>query len=268
MGKSTGPHTPRGKARSSKNAAKHWIESGRILPEEQKDAAVLRSGFTEDFKPQGSIETEVIDDLTLNRLVKRRIDMAFTREFSKASFEKTIKLLENHEHSAMQYWLRISNSWGRYRAEGEQAERLRPDLCISCLEGLKRRIGERGPQPEDLEILRAYYGDQPTEHAALAMHLLVPVAETQTVHGKTPQATGQGDLKKDILEVLQTEIELLKNRQQLAGNISAIESASDLQEPPRPALETLLRYRAANTREFKDLLNSLACIRRLRGSAA
>lgn len=76
MGKSTGPRTPRGKARSSQNAAKHWIDSGRILRSEQKEAAILRSAFAEDFNPQGKIEDEVIDDLTFNRLIKRRIDIA------------------------------------------------------------------------------------------------------------------------------------------------------------------------------------------------
>jgi hypothetical protein len=268
MGKSTGPRTPRGKARSSQNAAKHWIESGRILPEEQRDAAILRSGFAEDLKPQGLIEQEVIDDLTLNRLIKRRTDFAFTREFSKANIEKAIKLLENHERSVAQYWLRISDSWGRVRAEREQAERLRPDTCIAGLEGLRRRIAERGPQPQDLEVLRATYGDQPTEHGALAMYLLIPVAEEQTVQNKSPQNSGQEDLKKEILEVLETEIELQKGREELASAVSAIESASELQEPPRPALETLLRYRAANSREFKDLLDCLERIRRLRRSAA
>jgi hypothetical protein len=43
---------------------------------------------------------------------------------------------------------------------------------------------------------------------------------------------------------------------------------SNMQEPPRPELETLLRYRAANLREFKDLLDGLERIRRLRRSAA
>jgi hypothetical protein len=268
MGKSTGPRTPRGKARSSQNAAKHWIESGRILPEEQKEAAILRSGFADYFKPEGLIEEEVIDDLVFNRLIKRRIDKAFTREFSKATIQKTIKLLEDHERSYTRYWLRNSDSWGRNLAGREQAERLRPDSCIVVLEKLKRRIGERGPQPQDLNLLRAAYGDQPTEHAALAMYMLVPVVAEQTVQNKTPQDTGQEDLKREILDVLQTEIEVQKDREQLASEASEIETASDLQEPPRPALETLLRYRAANTREFKDLLDSLERMRRLRRSAA
>ena len=91
MQKSTGPRTPRGKARSSQNAAKHWIESRRILPEELEEAAILRSGFEEDLKPEGVIEQEIIDDFALNRLLRRRIDMAFTREFSRATIEKKIE---------------------------------------------------------------------------------------------------------------------------------------------------------------------------------
>jgi hypothetical protein len=241
MGKSTGPRTPRGKARSSQNAAKHWIESGRILPEEQQEAAILRNGFTEDFNPEGSIENEVIDDLVLNRLIKRRIDMAFTREFSKASIETTIQELDRDERAATQYWLRIAGLWNKYRTDGERAERLRPDGCISALKGLQGRIRERGVQPEDLAMLREAYGDQPSENAALAMYLLVPVAEKKTEQDKTAETKDDAGLKKEILDTLQTEIRRQRNREGLTKRIFDIECASDIKEPPRPTLETLLR---------------------------
>jgi hypothetical protein len=267
MGKSTGPRTPRGKARSSRNAAKHWIESGRILPEEEKEAAILRSRFEEDFKPQGLIEEEVIDDLVFNRLIKRRIDIAFTREFSKASIETTIKELDRDERSATQYWLRIAGLWNEYRTDGERAERLWPGGCISALEGLQRRIRDRGVQSDDLAVLRAAYGDQPTENAAVAMYRLCPVAEKKAGQDKMAETKDDAELKEEILETLETEIQQQKLREELATRISNIECASDLQEPPRPALETLLRYRAANIREFKDLLDILERIRRLRRSA-
>jgi hypothetical protein len=259
MRNSIGPRTPRGKARSSQNAAKHWIESGRILPEEQRETAILRSGFAEDFKPEGLIEHEVIDDLTLNRLIKRRIDMAFTREFSKAAIEKATRRRENADHSVAQYWLRRRGCWWQ-----DQRERLRPEICIAALERLKRLIGERGPQPQDLETLRAAYGDQLTGNAAFAVYKLIPVAAAETEQEKTPQVTRQKDLKKEILDALQTEIEVQKAREQHADEVSEIEIASDLQEPASPALDTLLRYRAANLREFKDLLDNLGRIRRLR----
>jgi hypothetical protein len=268
MGKSTGPRTPRGKARASQNAAKHWIESRRILAEEQQDAAILRNGFTEDFKPQSLIEHEVIDDLTLNRLIKRRVDIAFTREFSKADLKKTVKLLDIGERSAIQYWRRSADVRGTNRAEPEQTERLRPDLCVAALQALKDQIGKRGPLRQDFATLRRIFGDLPTEHAALAMHHLHLVVENQAVQDAKAKATEEKELKKSILEALQTEIQLQKKRAELANDIYATECASNVQEPPRPALETLLRYRAANSKEFKDLLESLERIRRLRQSAA
>jgi hypothetical protein len=261
VSKSTGPRMPRGKARSSQNAAKHWIESRRILPEEQEEAAILRSGFEEDFKPEGLIEHEIIDDLVFNRLHKRRIDIATTREFSKATVEKAIELRENNERPVARYWLRLANV-GRHLAE--PAERVPPGLCISALQGLMKRIGHRGPQPEDFESLRNVYGDQPTEHAALTMRLITEVPAGQSEKDEVARR----ELQESILEPLQTEVEVQRNRLELASNLLAIEWASDLREPTRNTLETLQRYRTANMREFTHLMDSLERIRRLRQDAA
>jgi hypothetical protein len=268
MGKSSGPCTPRGKARASQNAAKHWIEAGRILPKEEREAAILRSGFEEDFKPQTLIEHEIIDDIVFNRLIKRRVDIAFTRAFSKAAIEKSARLVDIDERSAIQFWLPPAEVRGTKRGEREPAERLRPDMCIAVLKLLRGQISEHGPRPEHLAALRQVYGDQPTEHAAKAMSQLLLVTEKEGVQDQKAEAALEEVLKKSLLDTLQTEIELQKKREQLAKHINAIELVPDLQEPSRPELETLLRYRAANTREFKDLLDSLERIRRLRQSAA
>ena len=265
---STGPRTPRGKARSSQNAAKHWIESGRILPEELKDAAILRRGLEDNFKPQGLIEEEVIDDLVFNRLIKRRIDIAFTREFSKASVETTIREMDHRERSSIQYWLRIAGLSNEYRTEQERAEPLNPDDCIPALKQLQSQIRDHGVQPEDLLKLRELYGDQPTEYAAIAMYLLVSAATKKAAEDKTVATKDDAERKTHILDALQTEIQEQERRQELAQRIMEIECAPDLQEPPRHTLETLLRYRAANTREFNSLLDSLERIRRLRKNAA
>ena len=266
MGKSTGPRTARGKARSSRNSGKHWIESGRILPDEQEEAAILRSGFEADFKPEGLMEHEIIDDLVFNRLHKRRIDIAMTREFSKACVEKAIELHENKERPVARYWLRLANVLGRHSAE--PAERVRPDICIWALEQLMERIGDRGPDPEDLASLRGIYGDQPTEHAARTMRLLaeIPAAgQTEKAEVGTP---ARRELQESILETLRTEVEAQKNRMKLANHLLAIECASDLQEPDPNTLETLQRYRTANMRELTHLMDSLERIRRLRQDAA
>ena len=262
MGKSTGPRTQRGKARSSQNAAKHWIESGRILPDEQEEAAILRSGLEEDFRPDGLIEHEIIDDLVLNRLHKRRVDVAMTREFSRATVEKAIELRENKERAVARFWLRQANVLGRHLAE--PAERVPPSVCIDALHGLMKRIRDRGPQPEDLVLLRTVYGDEPTEHAALTMNLL-----TGALAGQPEKEEADGrELQESVLEVLQTEVGVQTNRMELANKLLAIECASDLQEPTRNTLETLQRYRTANMREFTHLMDSLERVRRLRTNAA
>jgi hypothetical protein len=257
MGKSsTGPRTPKGKARSSRNAAKHWIESGRILPSEEEEAGSLRQRFTEDFNPSGLAENEVIDDLVFNRLIKRRVDVAFTREFSKASAIKPLIQLENHEDSAVQFYLR--SGFSRGTDPGKYGARLRPDLCLAGLETLRNEITAHGLEPDhDLRVLRSLYGGELTEHAAMLMNRL-----TEIVGGTDTRA--EEELKESVLEGLQAEIELQKQRRDVAAGILAVEVASDIQEPAGPALETLLRYRSANTREFKDLLDSLERIRRLR----
>jgi hypothetical protein len=188
MGKLTGPVTPRGKARSSQNAAKHWVESKRILPGEEHEAAILRNAFMKDFNPEGSIEHEIIDDIVLNRLIKRRIDIAFTRKSSNQLIDTIINEVDHNEHVAAQYWLRMAGLGNEYRTDGEQAERLQPDLCISILKQLQCRIRESGVQPrEDLAVICAAYGLQPTPFAAKAMYQLLSVYLRKTEKDKTAE---------------------------------------------------------------------------------
>jgi hypothetical protein len=66
------------------------------------------------FQAAGFDGGEVIDDLVFNRLIKRRIDIAFTREFSTASIETSIKEMELRERSGVQYWLRIAGLSNHY----------------------------------------------------------------------------------------------------------------------------------------------------------
>jgi hypothetical protein len=261
MGRSTGPRTPRGKARSSQNAARHWIESKRILQEEQKEAAILRSGFEEDFKPQGLCEHEIVDDLVFNRLHKRRIDIVLTREFSKATIEKTIELSNERPVERFMGNLVRGNS-------AEPAEGLHPDVFVHVLEDLINAIVNRGPQAEHLTVLRRICGDQPTMGMATAMLLLAEVEALQAEKDETVAATRRKDLQQPIIAALHTELTPQKFHQMLASNLLEIEFPLNFQEPPRDVLETLLRYRTANAREFSGLLESLERIRRLRRSAA
>jgi hypothetical protein len=97
--------------------------------------------------------------------------------------------------------------------------------------------------------------------------MLTNFEDIKTEKDEALAAIRRKDLHKGILEALQAEIENEKVRRYLAGNLLEIEALSDFQEPARHELETLLRYRAANTREFNSLLDSLERIRRLRQNA-
>ena len=100
------------------------------------------------------------------------------------------------------------------------------------------------------------------------MHELVPVVEKQTVQDGKSETADEKQRKESILDALESEIEIQKIREEFEDRLDEIESVSDIQEPPGPTLDTLSRYRAANTREFTVLLNSLERIRKLRGDGA
>jgi hypothetical protein len=192
MGKSTGPRTPQGKSRSSKNAAKHWIESQRILPDEQKEAASLRQGFADEFRPAGALEHELMDDLTLNRLIKRRIDAAYTREFSKARRKTDRDCTKTIERSARQYWI---------SALQIRPPRLDTGLASDCArtlrllsEALKRsNRGPRGTGRGDFKAAHFYREPHPPSRRRLRLIVLsrrrtVPTAERTTVKGSLTYA--------------------------------------------------------------------------------
>jgi hypothetical protein len=168
-----------------------------------------------------------------------------------------LRWIENHESAAIDYWLR-----SKYENRDSPGARLRPDQCIAALEVLRNSIKERGLLPDLLPKVRRIYGSAPTEDGAC---LMVKLAEIPM-----PGLTKMEDLeecKTEILETIEEEIERQQDLMKIGQDLDQIEFDSGIREPDAPALETLLRYRAANTRELKDLLDSLERIRRLRRTA-
>jgi len=137
------------------------------------------------------------------------------------------------------------------------------------INSLKSQIIDGGPDPQDLEHFRQLYGDQPTEYAALAMCKLqlLQVNTKQGVEGGTGTFK-EKEFKRSILKTLDDEIQLQRSLQEVEAKFLAGEIAWTSQEPPRTELETLLRYRAANVRELRELLDCFERIRRLRRAAA
>jgi hypothetical protein len=209
------------------------------LPGEEEQFTRLYNGLLEDFNPQRQIDYEILTDVVLCRLRSYRIDQTDTKEFAKATIEKEERrpILDN----------------------------LRPAMCIAALEHIRKLIQDRGPRPEDLAGLRDYYQSEPTRRVQLAMLEVQIGAQQQRGSGDDSYAE---QFKKAILNLLDIEIADWQLREGFQKCRDIIEYGPGLQEPPSQMLDNLIRYRAANLREFKDLLDCLERVRRLRRDAA
>jgi hypothetical protein len=106
-------------------------------------------------------------------------------------------------------------------------------------------------------------GSEHTEGGAFLVNGLLNIAD--------PESAETVDLvehTKMFLKHIEVEISRQRDRLEVAEALDDIEFVSEIQEPDSAALETLLRYRAANLRELKDLLDGLERIRHLRRTAA
>lgn len=73
---STGPRTPAGKARSSRNATRHGMLSQRMLldGESEEELRTLRQGMRQSLRPVGELEEELVERMVTATWRKRRVD--------------------------------------------------------------------------------------------------------------------------------------------------------------------------------------------------
>src|ERR1700674_5578509 len=82
--RATGPKTREGKRRSRYNARKHGICFKEMLLDNESPAEfeLLRKGLWEEFSPQGTMQTEPLNDLIVARWNKRRVNRAINAIFA------------------------------------------------------------------------------------------------------------------------------------------------------------------------------------------
>jgi hypothetical protein len=268
--KSTGPRSAHGKARSSQNAVKHKILVGRILPEEKKQAALLLGAFQQELQSQGGLELEIVADIVLNRLQKHRIDKYAASEFEKSKTQRLVRWLERDECGGALYWLKQINSGRKFR--GLDDRRLPPDVCLEILVGLKNRIEKHGLLPEDdVKLLNHAYGSQPTEHLALMLakyKQAMQIDLDQSADDDQARKSARAELQQTILESVDVEIGRQQTQVTLKTALDSSDYADDVPAPP-PAhiLDLIERYNSANMREFKQLLDALKCVRKIKGDS-
>jgi hypothetical protein len=265
--KSTGPRTPQGKARSSQNAMKHKILVGRILPEEKNQASLFFTAFQQELQSQGVLELEIVADIVLNRLQKRRIDRYMANEFEKSRTLDLSNWVKKKEESMARYWRR-RDTISAGRSLGSDCDRLPPNVCFTVLVALKSKIQERGLVPDqDLTSLYCIYGNQLTECAAMIVHYYNEIKSDEKEYKEDDQArkSKHAEYQREILEALEKEMGRQGDRFELATALDNLACMPGVPAPPPdPILDSILRYTSANAREFIHLLNALKRIRGLK----
>jgi hypothetical protein len=140
------------------------------VPEgQEKAAAALCRRLQKQFQPRGVAEGELIYDMAINRMQKRRIDEYAAREFDKACCLIVKERYERNQFLQSQAWLRLALT-------GDEAleawrRRLPPNHCISFLRKLKEMLEERDIVPDKaITQLQFVYGGQFTAISAKLLH--------------------------------------------------------------------------------------------------
>ena len=148
---STGPVTPDGKARVSRNALKHGLTSQRLVvrPDEEEEFAALRDSLAAEIEPETALEAVAFDELLHAAWNLRR----FRRLEAEAS-QGTLEDLKNPDTSA------LLDRLGRYQARAQRAysralAELRSLQTNRCLRGasMDHELAATLPALADIERL-------------------------------------------------------------------------------------------------------------------
>lgn len=260
--RASGPRTASGKQRSRLNAQTHGIFSrGRIVGDESaSEFTFLLERLLEDLKPEGTLETILVDQLATILWRRRRVLRAESAEIEKAILNSWPNM----------YMAQTTEVWDRVRSGeatgGILKHRNNPLIlreAIFMLTVVRSELETLGFR-EDPWMLRRLYGLD-TENAApcgTLFHLYLGLRDPKGVSGESEE-----DRKKKMLDLLDEEIKGLEELRELTRTqcLSTIEYDKHTHlVPPPAASERLLRYETHLNREFDRTLSQLERLQRIR----
>jgi hypothetical protein len=261
--RSTGPRTPQGKRRSARNASKHKILVGRILPEEAKAAECIWEELVKDLNPRGMLAQEIVLDLVLNRIQRRRINNYGITEIVKAREHCLDNFVNTLDQDLAEPWLRLMDTRS---LDSVVRKRLTPEACIDVLGRLRADVQERGPSPEeDIQVLGCVYGQESTALGALIVvcYQLIKAGHYERDERDEKRKVEYEQFRDKILKALETEIQFHRDRVERKTTMVEAESSAHVMVPSPSIAEAIQRYYAANAREFSRLLDDLERVHRL-----
>jgi hypothetical protein len=268
--KGGGPRTAQGKKASSRNSRTHGIFATLLLREESAaEFNGLLQGFRDYFRPEGTPEDVLVEELATLKWRQRRLlnaekaEIQFARTFNPRTAERK---REDRTELVMSELSATTESFGML----EKARN--PEILarvIELLEALEFSIGMRkafDPE-EDRPIIAKLYG----KDCWCELRLEYEVCSDPTPWSGTPLFKEYDlPIEKRIVKFVQC---LRAERSRLTREIDRLTKLSDQKDkmeiesswvPEAPRLERLLRYAASIERSFERGLNQLERLQRYR----
>lgn len=164
--------------------------------------------------------------------------------FAKRLWPNEIDLLERNQAGSAHFWARRA-------CDTDNGQRSNPAQCVQALAAIRDHISGNRIE-EALEILEDAYGGEQTGHSECLTRKLRSASEVPL---------GQEEIEA-ILQIVDEEIE--QQELKLENSLIEIDISSRVHEPSQTTLDNLLRYQAANLRDFKNVIEIFDKIRKIR----
>jgi len=303
--RSTGPRTLCGKATVAFNAVKSGLFAKHVLiaagdgKEDESEFNRLLSGLHEHFRPQGMLESLLVETIATcawrrrrvlrceTGQIRKRLDSAICHEqyrvadeFSRLEGRILQKFVDSDAGD-------VTEPLSEY---GPALRALQRNSCglqhlIDLLASLRSRVAQKGNLDEDSKrfLVLNFASDtggflaRMLKCCSLAQQAMQPAspaepgppARTGFVRGgvEEPKAPSLEECRKMMLLLIDREIEILAQRKKIADHQQDLAAATSLQAlslPSGPAAGVVLRYAASIDRELYRALHQLERVQRQR----
>jgi hypothetical protein len=237
--------------RASRNAAKHRIFSKTLIPDEGTRAKRMGVGYMQYFGLQGAPEIEIGADIVQNRLEKQRIDKYALAELTRAP---------------LRYQMEKLSALSNEQTQDVSSPRRVPSWSVMLsLQIWQRLVEMRGPRlDEDAKFIDAVYSGR-EEQKEIILFIYKKMALPQQEGGEKSAKLGREEYQAHILKLIESEIKRLELLMETDNDFDRAEfDFTTVALPPDDTLERIARYRTANQREFRRILEDLEMVRQLR----
>ncbi|HXP72216.1 MAG TPA: hypothetical protein VOA88_23290 [Candidatus Dormibacteraeota bacterium] len=266
---STGPRTVPGKQRSRYNAIKRGIFAKFVLLEHESaaDYESVLNGLREDFHPEGTLETLLVENLAAIIWRKRRFLQAEAAEIANGL---EFKSLESIQAQDRERWDRLRSGESLGGMLRDWSNPLVVDEAIEILTLLRTIFEKFGfYKDEDSWLLRKLYGLDHDDAAALSLFRTYKIYSKLATRApkENDDRPSPDELKNEMLGFFDAEISRLKVLKELGEEVDKRKREHQkiaAQVPSQPVMDRLIRYENHLSREFDRTLNQLERLQRIR----